>query len=59
MECKGNPVEKVGSRSLKKTHLAVFDPRIDCGRLGLTRCISHRTLTARISRTGDPCGAAS
>src|SRR4249919_3533662 len=32
-------VEKVGSRSLKKLrldHHAVFDPQIDCGRLGLT-----------------------
>lgn len=34
MECKGDSVEKVGSRSLKKNHLAVFDPQIDCGRLG-------------------------
>ena len=40
MECKGDSVEKVGSRSLKKfrlDHHAVFDPQIDCGRLGLTR----------------------
>ena len=30
MECKGDSVEKVGSRSLKKNDLAVFDPQIDC-----------------------------